>query len=75
MEFQYNGNNYNIIVEKKKTNKNTYIRVKKDLKIYVTTTLFTSKWSIDKLIRTNYDKICQMIDFQEKKIKNNTGFF
>ena len=75
MQFTYNDKDYDIVIEKKTTNKNTYIRVKKDLKIYVTTTLFTSKWSIDKLIRTNYDKICQMIDFQEKKIKNNTGFF
>ena len=75
MQLTYNDKDYEIVIEKKRTNRNTYIRVKNDLKIHVTTTLFTPKWSIDKLIRANYDKICKMIDFQEKKVKNNTGFF
>mgnify|MGYP006811155207 CR=1 FL=1 len=70
MQLSYNDKEYDIVIEKKKSNKNTYIRVKKDLKIHVTTTLFTPKGSIDKLIRMNYDKICKMIDFQEKKLKN-----
>ena len=75
MQLTYNDKDYEIVIEKKRTNRNTYIRVKKDLKIHVTTTLFTTKWSVDRLIRSNYDKICKMIDFQEKKVKNNTGFF
>ena len=37
MLFNYNGKDYNVIIEKKAGNKNTYIRVKKDLNIYVTT--------------------------------------
>ena len=75
MQFTYNDKDYDIVIEKKKTNRNTYIRVKKDLKIYVTTTIFTSNRLIEKLIKSNYDKICKMIDFQEKKAKNNNGFF
>ncbi len=75
MQLTYNNKDYEIEIEKKRTNKNTYIRVKKDLKIHVTTTIFTSTKSIVKLIDENYERICKMIDFQEVKVKNNTGFF
>ncbi len=75
MQLTYNNKDYEIEIEKKRTNKNTYIRVKKDLKIHVTTTIFTSTKSIVKLIDENYDRICKMIDFQEVKVKNNMGFF
>lgn len=75
MQLTYNNKDYDVVIEKKSSNKNTYIRVKKDLKIHVTTTLFTSTRSISKLIDENYDRICKMIDFQEIKVKNNTGFF
>ena len=75
MQLTYNNKDYEIEIEKKRTNKNTYIRVKKDLKIHVTTTIFTSTKSIVKLIDENYDRICKMIDFQGVKVKNNTGFF
>ena len=33
MQLTYNNKDYEIEIEKKRTNKNTYIRVKKDLKI------------------------------------------
>lgn len=75
MQLTYNNKDYEIEIEKKRTNKNTYIRVKKDLKIHVTTTIFTSTKSIVKLIDENYERICKMIDFQEVKVKNNMGFF
>lgn len=75
MQLTYNNKDYDVVVEKKSGNKNTYIRVKNDLKIHVTTSLFTSMRSITKLIEDNYEKICKMIDFQEVKVKNNTGFF
>jgi len=75
MQLTYNNKNYEIIVEKKKSNRNTYIRVKKDLKIYVTTSLFTTNRFIESLIEENYDKIGKMIDAQEVKAKNNNGFY
>lgn len=75
MQLTYNNKDYDVVVEKKATNKNTYIRVKKDLQIHVTTSLFTSMRSIEKLIKSNYNRICNMIDYQETKLKNNTGFF
>ena len=74
MYFTYNDKDYEIVIEKKRTTKNTYIRVKKDLKIYVTSNIFTTNRFIENLIRDNYSKICKMIDFQEKKVDNNKGF-
>ena len=49
--------------------------MKKDLKVTVTTGLFTSTFFIEKLIKSNYERIGKMIDFQEKKVQNNNGFF
>ncbi len=75
MQLTYNNKDYDIVINKKFSQKNTYIRVKKDLKVTVTTNYFTSNYSIEKLIRDNFDRICRMIDFQETKVKNNNGFF
>ena len=75
MKLDINGNYYDIVIEKKPGNRNTYIRVKKDLKVYVTTNTFTSNKSIQKLIEDNYDKIVKMFEVQEKKKENNEGFF
>ena len=75
MQLTYNGVDYDVVIIKKRGQKNTYIRVKKDLCVTVTTGYLTSQKFIEKLIRDNYDKICKMIDFQEVKVKNNTGFF
>ncbi len=74
MQFSYHDKDYEIVVVKKRGQKNTYIRVKKDLKVTVTTGFLTSNRFIEQLIRDNYDRICDMIDFQEVKIKNNLGF-
>ncbi len=75
MLFTYDNKTYDVVIEKKKGNRNTYIRVKKDLKIHVTTNFFMPMFSIEKLIRDNYDKICKMIDIQEIKAHNNSGFY
>ena len=75
MQLTYNNRDYEIIIEKKRTTRNTYIRVKKDLNIYVTTSIFTTNRFIENLVRENYTKICKMIDQQLVKAKNNNGFF
>ncbi len=74
MHFKINNNSYNVIIEKKRTNKNTYIRVTKDLDIKVTTSIFTTTHYIEKLLNQNEDKILSMIDSINKKRQNNTGF-
>lgn len=75
MLFTYNNKSYDVVIEKKMGNRNTYIRVKKDLKIHVTTNTFTPNFSIERLIRDNYERICDMIDVQEVKARNNSGFY
>ena len=75
MQVAYNNKMYDIVIEKKRSTRNTYIRVKKDLAIHVTTNFFSSTRSIEKLIAENYSRICDMIDIQEKKAENNRGFF
>ena len=75
MQLMYNDKKYDVVVEKKRGQKNTYIRVKKDLKVTVTTGLLTPNMFIEKLVNENYQRICKMIDFQETKVRNNNGFF
>jgi len=68
MNFNYNGKTYEVIIEKK-NNKNTYIRVKEDLKIYVSTSYLAPKIFIKELIKSNKKQIIDMIDRQEKRKK------
>ena len=75
MHLTYNGKDYEVVIERKKGQRNTYVRVNKDLNIKVTTNYLTSMRAINDLIRNNTDKICDMIDEQEIKKKNNSGFF
>lgn len=57
---------YQIIIERK-NNKNTYLKVKEDLKIYITTNYFTTTRSLDQLIHKNIPQIKRMIETQTKK--------
>lgn len=66
---------YPVEIERKSSNKNTYIRVKKDLTILVTTNYFTKEKAIVNLLEENRTKIKSMIEIQEKKCENNAGFF
>ena len=76
MKLDVDGKYYDIVIEKKVGNRNTYIRVKKDLTIQVTTNMFTSNRAIEKLIEDNYSKLIKMIKAQEVKNSNNEdGFF
>ena len=65
---------YDVIVEKKKTTKNSYIRVKDDLKIHVTCNINTKDQYIVDFIRLNYKGICKMIDHQLKKKQDSMYF-
>ena len=74
MIFNYNGKTYEVIIEKK-NNKNTYIRVKEDLKIYVSTSYLTPKLAIKSLIKNNEKAIIKMIESQEKKKTKQDGYY
>lgn len=75
MKLNVSGNTYDIIIERKSTTRNTYIRVKPDLSILVTTNKFTPIKTITDLIEENYEKIVKMLEVQQKKNENNDGFF
>lgn len=66
MYIDINNKKYEIIIETK-NNKNTYIRVKDDLKIHVTTNRWTKEKTIQKLVLDNYDLIKKMILKSERK--------
>lgn len=74
MYFEYNGKKYEIVIEKK-NNKNTYIRVKEDLKVHVSTSYLTPKFMIKSLIEGNKDSICKMISKQETKQNKNSNYY
>ena len=65
---------YNVEIVKKKTTKNTYIRVKEDLTIYVTTNSLVSDKKIAKLLEESTSSIIRMICHQEKKNINKSYF-
>ena len=74
MQIDMDGKEYEVVITKKIGNRNTYLRVKDDLKIYVTTNTFTSNREIEKIILKNQDSIIKMIEKQEKKCENKKGF-
>lgn len=63
-----------VVITKKRGNKNTYIRVKPDLKIYVTTNILTTNQYIAKLLEKNYSSIVKMVEKEKIKLKNNCNF-
>lgn len=75
MKLNVDNEIYDIVIEKKKQNRNTYIRVKNDLTIFVTTNYLTTDKAISKLIEDNYDKVVKMIEAQKKKKENNEGVY
>ena len=74
MNINYNGKNYEIKIIKKNI-KNTYIRVKEDMIIYVTTNYLTPVSYIKKLIGENTINIYKMIDRQAKKLEKKESYY
>ena len=74
MQLLMNNNTYEIEIIKKVTTKHTYIRVSDDLKIVVTTNVFSSDKSIKKLIEQNFKSIEKMISNKEKKVSYESEF-
>ncbi len=74
MQVEYNNKLYDVIIEKKNI-KNMYLRVKEDLKIYVSCNRFVSMKQVEKMIKENYKSICKMIDRQEYLSKKNNEFY
>ena len=75
MQFEVDNELYDVVIIRKSSTKGLYIRVKNDLKIYVTTSKWALKYEIRRALEKNYDKIVKMIDTQKKIIENNEGFY
>lgn len=61
MNYVIDGQVYKVEILRK-NNKNTYIRVKQDLTIYVTTNYFVTKKQIEQLLNQNIDYLKKMIN-------------
>lgn len=75
MKIEIDGEFYNLIIDKKITTKNTYIRVRENMDIYITTNYFTSNKYILDLIDKNIDNIKKMISKCKKRNDKKYEFF
>lgn len=75
MDIEINNIKYNIIIKRKISTKNTYIRVNKNLEIIVTTNILTANNYILDLINKNKKNIEKMINKINNKIKKEQGFY
>ena len=75
MKIELDNEIYNVIIERKRSTRNTYIRVKEDLNIYVTCNMLTSDRYIINLINNNQKKIIKMINVQKKKKAKEESFY
>lgn len=65
---------YDVVIVRK-NNKNTYIRIKEDLKVYVYTNKYTKAKEIKIIIKNNHKSINKMIEKQrQKNIENNKNY-
>lgn len=74
VQIQIGNHTYDVVIEKKRGVKNTYLRVKKDLKLYVSTSILVSDRKIKQTIEENMPAIVKMYEKQLRKQEENSGF-
>jgi len=74
MNVVIDGNKYDVIIQRKRI-KHTYLRVKEDLSIYVTTNYFVGKREISNFIEDNIDSIRNMIRKELKRQNKKNDFY
>ena len=74
LKYQVEGTIYDVKIEKK-NNKNTYIRIKPDNVIYVTTNYFVTNNQIKKLLEENYGALVRMHKKVMSKQVENSRFY
>ena len=74
MKYKINQQDYEIVIERK-NNKNTYIRVKEDMRIYVTTNYFVSKSYIKSLLDNNIDYLEKMLNKRKLQKEKEQEFY
>ena len=75
MYFKIQDDLYEVEIVKKITTKNTYIRVKDDLTIYVTTNTFVPDREIEKLLKKSTSSLLKMIEIKKKKEDYDNNFY
>lgn len=75
MVININDEQVEVIILKKKGNKNTYLRIKEDLKLYVTTSFFMTERKIKSIIEENMDSIIRMYEKQSYKQDLKKDFY
>ena len=75
MYFKMHDDLYEVEIVKKITTRNTYIRVKDDLTIYVTTNTFVPDREIEKLLKNSITSIEKMINTKKKKEEYENNFY
>lgn len=75
MYFKIQDELYDVEIVKKFSTRNTYIRVKDDLTIYVTTNTFVSDREIEKLLKKSETAIEKMINTKKKKEEYDNNFY
>lgn len=76
MKFEIDNKEYDVIIQKKISTKNIYIRVKEDLKIYVTSNKFTSDRKIKEVLENNYTFIRnRILKLEKRNLKKNDFYY
>ena len=74
MKYKINNQEYDVIITKK-NNKNTYIRVKEDMKIYVTTNYLVNKSYIKTILDNNVDYLEKMLNKRKLEQEKEESFY
>ena len=75
MKIELDNEEYDVIIDRKRSTRNTYIRVRENLDIYVTCNLLTSDRYVINLINNNEKKIIKMINSMKKKQEKEEYFY
>ena len=73
-EYKLDGEKYNVEIVLK-NNKNTYVKVKDDLTIYVTTNYFTTKRDVKNLLDREKDFLRKVLNKVKQKEEKNKDFY
>ena len=73
-DYKLDGEKYNVLVVKK-SNKNTYIKIKDDMTIYVTTNYLTSKREVKIILDNEKDFLRKALSRVKKKLEKEELFY
>jgi len=75
MHILINNNKIDVIITRKLRQKNTYLRVKDDLNLYITTSSFVSDRKVEAIINENMNSVIRMYNKQKYKESLKQDFY